>query len=68
MHLKILNLTSIAGGYFSLKLQNKKTAAVFIADHIRAKGEESIFLKKYAGKILKEEIAAAKFLVAAELV
>lgn len=51
-----------------LKKVNKKTATVFIADHIRAKGEESIFLKKYAGKILKEETDAAKFLAAAELV
>ena len=51
-----------------LKKVNKKTATVFIADHIRAKGEESIFLKKYAGKILKEETDAAKFLAATELV
>lgn len=51
-----------------LKKVNKKTASVFIADHIREKGDESIFLKKYTGKILKEEVSAAKFLIAAELV
>ncbi len=51
-----------------LKKVNKKTSVVFIADHIRAKGEESIFLKKYTGKILKEEVTAAKFLVAGDLV
>ena len=51
-----------------LKKVNKKTATLFIADHIREKGDESIFLKKYTGKILKEEVTAAKFLIAAELV
>jgi len=51
-----------------LKKVNRKTATVWIADHIRSKGEDSIFLKKYAGKILKEETDAAKFLTATELV
>jgi len=47
---------------------NRKTATVFIAEHIREKGGNSIFLKKYAEKILKEEVTAAKFLIAAELI
>ncbi len=51
-----------------LKKANRKTAVVFMADHIRAKGDDSIFMKKYTGKILKEEADAAKFLVAADLV
>ena len=51
-----------------LKKVNKKTAAVFIASHIRTKGEESIFLKKKTWTILKEEVDAAKFLIAAELI
>ena len=51
-----------------LKKLNKKTASVFIADHIREKGEESIFVKKKTWTLLKEEVDAARFLVAAELV
>ncbi len=51
-----------------LKKVNKKTASVFIADHIREKGEESIFVKKKTWTLLKEEVDAARFLVAAELV
>lgn len=51
-----------------LKKVNKKTVVVFIADHIRTKGEESVFMKKYTGKIMKEEIEAAKFLVAEQLI
>ena len=47
-----------------LKKVNKKTTTVFIAEHIRQKQEESIFLSKYAAKIFKDEIPAAKFLVA----
>lgn len=51
-----------------VKKVNRKTATVFIAEHIREKGGESIFLRKYAGKILKDEVQAAKFLVGEGLV
>ena len=51
-----------------LKKVNKKTASVFIAEHIKTKENESIFLKKQTWKILHEEVAAAKFLIAAGLI
>jgi len=51
-----------------LKKVNKKTAVVFMADHIRTKGADSIFVKKKTWKVLDEEVAVARFLVAAELV
>ena len=46
-----------------LKKVNRKTATLFIAEHIRQKGGESIFLHKYTSKIFKDEVQAAKFLV-----
>lgn len=68
-HLDLTDTTlSISKLSSLLKKVNKKTVVVFIADHIRTKGKESIFMKKYTGKILKEEIEAAKFLVAEQLI
>lgn len=68
-HLDVTDTTlSISKLGSLLKKVNKKTVVVFIADHIRSKGEESVFMKKYTGKILKEEIDAAKFLVAEQLI
>lgn len=68
-HLDVTDATlSISKLGSLLKKVNKKTVVVFIADHIRTKGEESIFMKKYTGKIMKEEIEAAKFLVAEQLI
>lgn len=46
-----------------LKIANKKTVTLFIADSLRTKSGESIFLSKYARRILKEEVNAARFLV-----
>lgn len=51
-----------------LKIANKKTVTLFIADSLRTKSGESIFLSKYARRILKEEVNAARFLVSNELV
>lgn len=51
-----------------LKKVNKKTTTVFMAEHIRQKQEDSIFLGKYAAKIFKDEVPAAKFLVAEGLI
>jgi len=59
-----LNVTKLGA---LLKKVNKKTAAVFLADHMWGKKEKSVLLKRYTGKILQEEITAAKFLVAANL-
>lgn len=68
-HLDLTDTTlSISKLSALLKKVNKKTVVMFIADHIRTKGKESIFMKKYTGKILKEEIEAAKFLVAEQLI
>lgn len=68
-HLDVTDATlSISKLGSLLKKVNKKTVVVFIADHIRTKGEESVFMKKYTGKIMKEEIEAAKFLVAEQLI
>ena len=46
-----------------LKIANRRTVTLFIADSLRAKSSDSIFLSKYARRILKDEVNAAKFLV-----
>lgn len=46
-----------------LKSSGKKAAALFIADSLREKGGESIFLSRYARRLLREEVAAAGFVV-----
>lgn len=46
-----------------LKIANRRTVTLFIADSLRAKSGESIFLSKYARRILKDEVNAARFLV-----
>lgn len=46
-----------------LKIANRRTVTLFIADSLRAKSGDSIFLSKYARRILKDEVNVAKFLV-----
>ena len=46
-----------------LKIANRRTVTLFIADSLRAKSSDSIFLSKYARRILKDEVNAARFLV-----
>lgn len=51
-----------------LKIANRRTVTLFIADSLRVKGADSIFLSKYARRILKDEVNAARFLVNHSLV
>ena len=50
------------------KLVNRKTSVLVIAGNLKSKGGDSIFLSKYAVKLLHDEIAAANFLVKHQLV
>lgn len=51
-----------------LKKVNKKTATVFVAEHIKKKDKDSLFLTKSAAHLFKDEIQAAKFLISEGLI
>ena len=51
-----------------IKVANRKTLTLFIADSLNTRGDESIFLKRYAVKMLGNEIKAARFLIRQKLV
>lgn len=67
LSLDAVDLSGISKAADSLKAAGKKAAALFIADSLREKSETSIFLSKYAPRLLKEEVAAAKLLARWEL-
>lgn len=46
-----------------LKSASRKAATLFIADSLRERGGESVFLSKYARRLLKDEVSAARLLV-----
>lgn len=51
-----------------LKTASKQATALFIADSLREKGGDSIFLSRYARHLLQDEVAAANLLVKLGLV
>ena len=46
-----------------LKSASRKAATLFIADSLRERGGESVFLSRYARRLLKDEVSAARLLV-----
>lgn len=50
-----------------LELANPKTVTLFIAENLKQRGEAGPLLTKYASKVLKNELQAARFLVKYEL-
>jgi|GEM_PF-444957 len=65
------SLTSAASLKYAseiLKTVGRKAMTLYIADSIKTKDAKSIFLTKYAFKILGDEITAARFLIKAGLV
>ncbi len=63
-----LSKASLSAAVDQLKSASKKAAALFIADSLREKGSESIFLTRYARRLLQDEVAAADLLVKLGLV
>lgn len=55
LSLDAVDLSGISKAADSLKAAGKKAAALFIADSLREKSETSIFLSKYAPRLLKEK-------------
>lgn len=51
-----------------LNLANQKTVTLFIAENLKQRGEESLFLTKYGSKLFKEELRTAKFLLKYQLI
>jgi len=51
-----------------VKVANRKTVTLFVADSLKNRGENSIFLKRYAIKLLGDEIKAARFLIKSNLI
>jgi len=58
-----VDLSSISRAVDGLKNTGRKAAVLFIADSLREKGDDSIFLSRYARRLLREETAAARLLV-----
>ena len=50
------------------RLFNRKTSVLVIAQNLKLKGPDSIFLSKYAVKLLGDDLAAADFLVKYNLI
>ncbi len=51
-----------------LNLANRKTVTLFIAENLKQRGSDSLFLTKYGMKLFKEEVRAARFLVKYQLI
>ncbi|MGN0658422.1 MAG: patatin-like phospholipase family protein [Emergencia sp.] len=63
-----LSRSGLSKAVEELKSAGRKAAVLFIADSLREKGGESIFLSRYASRLLREEVSAAKMLMKQGLV
>lgn len=66
--ISLKGMTDVAKIRNLLKLVNRKILTLFIADNIIEKGGSSIFLTKYASRMLRTEVDAAKFLIKYNLI
>lgn len=63
VNISLKGITNVAKIKNLLKLANRKTLTLFIAENIIEKGGSSIFLSKYAHRVLQTEIDAARFII-----
>lgn len=65
---ELSDLTSLSKIKELVKIAEKPSLTLYIAESLQEKGGESFFLTRYASRILKEEVSAARLLVKWELI